>query len=332
MATTSGSVGAGAGAAGSSGSSVAATIRYFRPDLKGAFPTLEERKDSLTEREKEEWPMSIMLEHPVQVQNVRPEQERGELSLEQNGFVLTRHETKCPDFLDNKLVKPHYYPEIQEVVKRLTGAAEVVVIGHFARTDGWAEPGKRIATGYTTFVHIDYNNEYALRAPAMFARRAPQPQDMGGLGRQLTADDAERSYDFIYYNTWQPFDHEVLQHPLALLDARSIDRDQDFQLYGFAGHGDFRDISGHVVDYATLVAPNPNHRWCYFPRMQTNELLLFIGHRQRFVETEKSTRQCPHMAIWDATAPQGAPGRRSIETRVLAAFPKREKTEIKARL
>ena len=33
-------------------------------------------------------------------------------------------------------------------------------------------------------------------------------------------------------------------------------------------------------------------------------------------------RNCPHVAFWDATAPEDAPARRSVEVRMIAAFPK----------
>ena len=116
-----------------------------------------------------------------------------------------------------------------------------------------------------------------------------------------------------------------------------------------------------------MVSASPGHRWYYFPRMQTDEILVFMGMRQE-EKTEVpaaavsdamaaaavakglpakaeaagppgSGRQSPHIAFRDPSAgvalSSGASGRRppllprrSVETRVLAAFRKKKQSPI----
>jgi hypothetical protein len=49
-------------------------------------------------------------------------EEIGDLSLDTNGFVLTPHETTVKDFYDPDDVKAVYYPEVERLLKRVTGA------------------------------------------------------------------------------------------------------------------------------------------------------------------------------------------------------------------
>ncbi len=59
--------------------------------------------------------------------------------------------------------------------------------------------------------------------------------------------------------------------------------------------------------------------------MQCDEMLVFMG--QKHPEEEEgppgSGRLCPHVSFSDPTAPATSAGRRSIDARVLAAFPKK---------
>src|SRR5215510_15046709 len=49
-----------------------------------------------------------------------------QFSLDQNGFLLTHHETKVTNFYDEQEVKAVYYPELEQLVKQVTGAVKVV--------------------------------------------------------------------------------------------------------------------------------------------------------------------------------------------------------------
>ena len=64
-------------------------------------------------------------------------------SLDTNGFVLTEHETAVKDFYDPDEVKSVYYPEVERLIKRVTGAERVMVFDHIVRNPVLAERGEK---------------------------------------------------------------------------------------------------------------------------------------------------------------------------------------------
>src|ERR1700752_4843115 len=62
--------------------------------------------------------------YPVTIQNGRLY--GGVFSLDREGFVLVRHETKMKNYYDETEVKAVYYPEIEERVRQWTAAYRVL--------------------------------------------------------------------------------------------------------------------------------------------------------------------------------------------------------------
>ena len=58
----------------------------------------------------------------------------GDFALERNGFRFVRHDTKVGDFFDEDEVRRVYYPEMEALVKAVSGAARVEVFDHTLRT------------------------------------------------------------------------------------------------------------------------------------------------------------------------------------------------------
>ena len=80
------------------------------------------------------------------VQNVaihNGREEIGDLSLDTNGFVLALHETSVNDFYDPDEVKAVYYPEVERLLKRVTGAERVLIFDHVVRNPVLAERGEK---------------------------------------------------------------------------------------------------------------------------------------------------------------------------------------------
>ncbi len=211
------------------------------------------------------------------------------LDLDRCGFTLAENRTKATDFRNDEEVAALYYPEMRDLVCRATGASRAFVRGHLVRTEKPID----FNDGYSRFVHCDYNvarlHEMALE---LLERDGVTPQD---------------NWTYVWYNTWQPFDHQVQNNPLAVIDWESLPM-ADVIDYFYTGRGQDSLVAAPIY--------NPDHKFWYFPQMETSEVLVF---------TQLDTRPgnaiyCPHTAFDVRDAAEDSPPRRSIETRLLAVF------------
>ncbi|MGY8961272.1 MAG: CmcJ/NvfI family oxidoreductase, partial [Alphaproteobacteria bacterium] len=225
----------------------------------------------------------------VFVQDARPRLAAGEISLDHSGFTLSENATKVTDFRDEALVESVYYPEIQNLVRTVSGASQVIVKGHLIRTETPVD----FNDGYARFVHCDYNvARNSDMADELFERDGITPQ---------------KNWTYVWYNTWQPFDHVVQNNPLAVIDWKTLPQ-SDVIDYFYTGRN--RD--------SLVAAPvyNADHQFCYFPDMETNEVIVFT----QIDERPGHAVYCPHTSFDMMEAASGTLPRRSIEMRVLAIF------------
>jgi len=216
------------------------------------------------------------------------------LSLDQQGFLLTRHETTVKNFYDEHEVRTVYYPEVERLIEKVTGAAKVLVFDHNVRCRPMAKRGENGAHEPVRLAH----NDYTIKSG---------PQRVRDL---LEADEAELrlTQRFAVMNVWRPIRGPVQETPLAVCDARSIAR-EDFVSTDLV----YRDRIGEVYS----LAFNPHHRWFYFPHMQTNEALFIKGFDSL---DDGRARFTAHSAFDDPTSPPDAAARESIEARTLVFF------------
>ena len=213
-------------------------------------------------------------------------------SLDVEGFLLARHETAVDDLFDAGGVRARYYPEVEALVRRITGAARVVAFDHNVRSAPMAERGEGQAQPPVRFAHNDYTESSG-------------PQRV----RDLFPAEAERllARRFAVINVWKPIRGPVEEFPLAVCDARTI------------APGDlvptdlrYRDRLGEVYS----VRYNPAHRWFYWPHMHADEAMLL----KCFDSDPAHARFTAHTAFEDPTTPPAAAPRESIEVRTLAFF------------
>ncbi|MGZ8427408.1 MAG: CmcJ/NvfI family oxidoreductase, partial [Candidatus Binatia bacterium] len=74
---------------------------------------------------------------PMSVRNGRLH--AGEISFEQNGFVLVEHKTQVGDFFDTAQLESVYYPEVEQLIKQQSGASRVAIFDHTLRSGDEAE-------------------------------------------------------------------------------------------------------------------------------------------------------------------------------------------------
>jgi hypothetical protein len=217
----------------------------------------------------------------------------GKLSLDTKGFVLTEHETAVKDFYDPDEVKSVYYPEVERLLKRVTGAERIVIFDHIVRNPVLAERGEKGARAPAKFIHNDYTFKSAPRRVQDLL-----PEEANSLLRHRFAE----------INMWRAVRGPVESSPLALCDARSLDA-ADIVPIDLV----YRDRVGEI--YGFLY--NPRHRWYYFPKMRVNEALLLKCYDSA---EDGRARFTAHTAFDDPTSPPDAAPRESIETRVFAFF------------
>jgi hypothetical protein len=230
--------------------------------------------------------------HTVPIYNGRDAVEQ--LLLDQQGLMLTKHETKVTNFYNPEEVKTVYYPEVEELVKKLTGATKVVAFDHNVRCAPRAKQGETGISSPVLFAHNDYTVKSG-------------PQRVRDI---LPAEEAKKllRHRFAVINVWRPIRVPAQDTPLAVCDAQSMEQ-KDF----IATDLKFPDRTGEIYS----VAYNPEQRWFYFPRMQPDEAMLLKCYDSM---EDGRARFTAHSAFNDPTAPAGAPPRESIETRTFVFF------------
>ncbi len=226
------------------------------------------------------------------IQNGRPLAH--EFSLEREGFVFVEHETRVKDFDDEDELRSVYYPEIEALVKRESGASRVVIFDHTLRAQDEGIRAERKVREPNRSVHNDYT-------------------DWSGPKRVrdiLPADEAERLLQgrFAIIQVWQPTRNPVRTNPLAIADARTLRVEEMIASQ--------RSYPGRIGE-TYQIKYGPEHRWFYFPAMTRSEAIVFKTFDSA---RDGRARWTAHTSFDDPTSPADAPGRESIEMRTLAFF------------
>jgi hypothetical protein len=234
----------------------------------------------------------VYQEHRVTIHNGRVSGEP--FSLEREGFTLVDHETQVANFYDEEEVRSVYYPEIERLVKEMTGAVKVLIFDHTLRAADEATREQMKVGAPVRRVHNDYTEWSG-------------PQRVRDL---LPADEAAARLQqrFAVVQVWRPIRKPVESSPLAIADARSL-ASEDL----IATERRYPDRVGEIYH----ITYNPEHRWFYFPNMQRNEALVFKTYDSM---KDGRARWTAHAAFDDPTSPPDAPARESIEMRTLAFF------------
>jgi len=216
-----------------------------------------------------------------------------EISLEQNGFVLVEHKTKVADFFDTKQLEAVYYPEVEELITRQSGAARVVIFDHTLRSGDEAEREAKLIREPVLSAHNDYT-------------------EWSGPNRvrEFLPNEAEELLKrrFAIIQVWRAINQPIQSNPLALADAQSV-AVEDLVVA--------ERLYPHRVGQTYRLKYNANHRWYYFPEMRRDEALVFKVYDSK---RDGCARFTPHTSFDDPTSPAAAPARQSIEVRAFAFF------------
>jgi len=226
------------------------------------------------------------------IRNGRPL--RDTFKLDVHGFAFVDHHTKVKDFADEAERQRVYDPEVQALIKKHSGASDVVVFDHTIRISD--DDSQRVSGARPTVkgVHNDYTEK---SAPVR-------------LREIVGEEEAERRLKkrWAIIQVWRSIRGPVMIDPLGICDGRSIPQ-QGFILV----ERRYKYRTGEVYH----IAYNPAHEWFYFPHMTRDEALVF-----KVFDSDRSvpSRFTAHSAFDDPATPADAPPRESIETRTFAFF------------
>lgn len=235
--------------------------------------------------------LGAMDPHPMRVENGRAPAKS--FALDTNGFEFVEHKTAVADFFDRDKLEAAYFPEVEKLIRDVSGASRVHVFDYTLRSGAEAEREEKLIREPVLSAHNDYTEWSG-------------PQRV----RDLLPAEAERllAGRFAIIQVWRAINHPIESNPLAIADAQSVD---------------FADLLIAERRYPNRVGQtyrlryNPRHRWFYFPRMRRDEALVF-----KVFDSAKDGRArfTAHTAIEDPATPANARPRQSIEARALAFF------------
>jgi len=150
--------------------------------------------------------IGTMDPRPMKVENGRPL--AAQLSLDKNGFVFVEHPTAVADFFDQANLTAAYYPEVEQLICKLSGASRVVVFDHTLRSGAEAEREEKLIREPILSAHNDYT-EWS--APQRVRDLLPAEADRLLAGR------------FAIIQVWRAINQPIEANPLAIADAQSVE-------------------------------------------------------------------------------------------------------------
>lgn len=283
---------------------VDAILNYYSPCDEKPFAYLVEPPEGTPWRNWETTPIRMTIEDGREWTE--------EPTLDTAGLALVRHQTQVADLYASPTVREHYYPEMEQLVKRVTGAVRVHAFDHNIRSASDANRSDFVDdTQYQARAAqgSDDPGQKNLQTPVYFAHNDYTPDSGPQRLREILPDEAETLLKrrFAIINVWKPIRGPVQDTPLAVLDARSLG-DTDLTVADLI----YRDRVGEIA----YLEPNPKHRWVYYSQMQADEALLLKCY-------DSDPEELPftaHTAFEDPSCPEGALPRESIEVRTFAFF------------
>lgn len=269
--------------------SVQATLHYLLP--------MPEKPVNYTYDPPEGVPRNSGTSVPYEVPIYNARSIAADLSVDREGFALLDQHTAVKDFYDDEEVRRVYYPEAEQWLKEVTGAARVVIFDHVVRNAQRSQPGQNDIREPARRIHNDFTANSGYTRARLVLNQIGE-KDPEALLRQR----------FSIINIWRAITNPIQESPLALSDARTI-APTDWVASDLV----YRDRVGETYS----ITYNPSHQWFYFPQMHRDEALLI----KCFDSDETDiARFSAHTSFDDPTSPVNAPPRESIELRTFVFY------------
>ncbi len=215
-------------------------------------------------------------------------------TLDSYGFEHRDHTTTVSDFYDLANEQSLYEQELRDLVLNAVGGRDAIIFDHTLRSDSPDIREQRNTREAASVIHNDYTDASAERRLRELANSAQ------------VEDYLQRRYAII--NVWRAIKGPAYNSPMALSDARTL---SPYDLVASERRAAER------IGELELVIFNPEHRWYFFPALNRDEVLLIKTFDS---VTDGRARRCVHTAFDNPQAPEDAPPRESIESRLLVLF------------
>ena len=220
-------------------------------------------------------------------------------SLRREGVTIAPHSAKVQDFGDRDEVRRTYVRELEELIREVTGAGKVV---------GFPFANMRFSPRHQSYM------DGANSQPAHFPHVDVTPRTSHGLVDTFFGpkEALEPGQVLVGYNIWRVLSDPPQDMPLAVCDARTVERADLVAADGVYDAGE----PPWMTAEAYLVRHNPGHRWIYFSDMRPDEALIFraYGNEPSWIPG------APHVAFTDPGCPADAGPRISVEARAYAVY------------
>eukprot|EP00026_Physarum_polycephalum_P011325 Phypoly_transcript_11540.p1 GENE.Phypoly_transcript_11540~~Phypoly_transcript_11540.p1 ORF type:complete len:312 (+),score=40.87 Phypoly_transcript_11540:251-1186(+) len=214
---------------------------------------------------------------------------------------------------NDKEIEKIYYPEVEALLLKSTGASRVVFFDHTVRMPRVGEDGVSLPTERkpVLFAHVD-------QTPVSAHKR---------VARHVNPPVPFKRFQLI--NVWRPIKNTVYDYPLAVCEAFSVDVERDLEPTDLVYPPPTPTGETYSLRY------NKNQVWWYWSEMTPDEVLLLKCYDSASLELSKVTRSAapvlqeelrdvagltPHTGFFDSEGAKKGIPRLSIEVRALVFY------------
>lgn len=215
--------------------------------------------------------------------------------LDREGFELTRHDTTVSDFYDDEEVRRIYYPEMEALLKTITGATQALIFDHTRRIDDDGALAQKKARPPAEIVHNDFT---ITSAEQRVRDLLPTKEAKARLQKRFSS-----------VNVWRAIREPVQTAPLAICEYGTIQNDD---LITAERHYPDKRI-GRIYN----LAFNPKQSWYFFPELMRGETVLLKCYDSL---TDGTARWTAHGSFKHPKTSANAHPRESIEIRSMLFF------------
>lgn len=266
----------------------------------------------------------------VEVKDVRGSEQ--DFTLDKQGFTWVYAPTFQRSWEDDEEIKRVYYPEMESLLKKVTGASHAFVFNHVQRSEEWSKVMKDVEKfkdddiefrlANNCYIHCDYSYRGAEQFYERLIVNGPR-EDLKHLAKH-----PRRRWALI--NLWRPR-KTINRDALCVADAHSIkDVELAEQTIRWLKEEQLTEAQKNHPQYPKYQAGAPDtflwgvkppanptdHKWYYASQMTPDEVLMFKMYDSR--KGDDVPRRVPHTSFRSPS--DHGPPRESVELRAFVIW------------